>query len=107
LPDLQFLTADRMSLVMPFSSNGWTIPLNYSRQGEFGQLHPEGAGKIANLFLQCSGKNMGLIWTIAEPFLYDTTFFYHYSSYVNYNFNIEHLNLIFTIPSSIIFPSTI
>ncbi len=27
-PDLQFLTADRMSLVTHFSSNGWTIPLN-------------------------------------------------------------------------------
>jgi hypothetical protein len=27
LPDLQFLTADRMSLVTHFSSNGWTIPL--------------------------------------------------------------------------------
>jgi hypothetical protein len=27
LPDLQFLTADRMSLVMHFSLNGWTVPL--------------------------------------------------------------------------------
>ncbi len=27
LPDLQFLTADRMSLITPSNSNGWTIPL--------------------------------------------------------------------------------
>jgi hypothetical protein len=30
LPDLQFLTADQMSLVTPFSLNGWTVPLTRS-----------------------------------------------------------------------------
>jgi hypothetical protein len=35
LPDLQFLTADRMSLVTPLSLNGWTVPLTASVKIQF------------------------------------------------------------------------
>jgi hypothetical protein len=36
LPVTYYLTADRMSLVSPPSSNGWTIPLNGDSEGHFG-----------------------------------------------------------------------
>jgi hypothetical protein len=35
-PDLQFLTADRMSRVTHFSSNDWTIPLITRKTGGAG-----------------------------------------------------------------------